>query len=335
MHQYIESVRSETEAASGPESYLAGALFMRLQQAFEYEDDGENRLESRDGYELVQHKAINCLKGRHEFKIADEVLSWQASLLRHVTHELYDWWIQYKNDKFQAPSFFADGQGCMAIEAACEKIGLNPTEEFTQVLEVEHLLVKLTTGPNKMLLELKRFWEFKWSNKEAKTSPFTAKRIEAERSHVTLAKIAKVLDDIADRFAGHARRQAGGHHLMWINAATELRALTALLKGFLDFEHHENLESSLSQWIDGLFPNRLADGTPNPLFQSELHHEVVQKMTQATQVLVNFLLRKDDSFTRRDEIMVPFVLEKLEAIKRTCLTFLPQAEVGEQAGTRI
>lgn len=335
MHQYLESVRSETEAASGPESYLVGALFMRLQKELEFEDDGQTRLESRDGYELAQHKAANCLTKSHPFDVAEEVLSWQASMLRHVTRELYDWWNHYKDTKFQAPDFFADGQGCMAIEAACEKGGLNPTEEFTQILEVEHLLVKLTTGPSKYLLELQRFWEFKWANKEVKETPFTSKRIQAERSHVTLAKIAGVLRDVAERFAKNAKSVAGGHHLMWANGATELFALCAFLDGFLDFEHHENLESSLSAWLDHLFPARLESGTPNPLHHSELHHQVIERMTQASQLMVNYLLKKDNSFEQRDQIMVPFVLERLEEIKRTAMPSLQTTEAPEQAGHRL
>ena len=182
MHQYIEAVRTELEIAAGAESYLAGALFMRLQNSLAYEDDGEERLHHRDGYELVQHKAINCLKTPHDFDLNQEVLSWQAALLRHATKEFYHWWIQYKNQKFQGPDFFADGEGCMAIESACEKIGGNPTENFTLILEIEHLLVKLTTGPGKMLSELKRFWEFKRINQSAQNNPFTVKRIQVEQA---------------------------------------------------------------------------------------------------------------------------------------------------------
>lgn len=319
MHQYIEAVRTELEIAAGAESYLAGALFMRLQNSLAYEDDGEERLHNRDGYELVQHKAINCLKSPHELDLNQEVLSWQAALLRHGTKEFYHWWIQYKNQKFQGPDFFADGEGCMAIESACEKIGGNPTENFTLILEIEHLLVKLTTGPGKMLNELKRFWEFKRVNQTAQTNPFTVKRIQVEQAGTQIAKINGVFLEIAERFERNGKKVAGAHHLMWMNAALELKAMSTFLSAFLDYQPSENLEAGLSGWINSLFPARLKDNTPNPLCQSELHHQVNLKLTQATQMMLLHVLKKEPVFEQRDQIMIPFVLEQLEAIKRTSL----------------
>ncbi|OGG94740.1 MAG: hypothetical protein A2527_05955 [Candidatus Lambdaproteobacteria bacterium RIFOXYD2_FULL_50_16] len=320
MHQYIETVRSDTEAAAGAESYLAGALFLKLEKALNYEDGGEFRLKNLADYELIQNKVINALHHNQIFDHAQEVLGWQAGVLRHVARELYAWWIDFKLERFQAPSFFSDGEGCMAIEAAAEKLGANPTELFTLVLEVEHLLVKLSTGPGQLTLELEKYWEFRSQHKANLDNPFMAKRVEVERNQVKLTKTKNLLTEISGRFSKAAKKLAGGQHLLFMTPATELEAMAAFLEGFITYNRAEDLQSGLSKWIDGLFPARTASGQPNPLFQSRLHHQVVERMSQATQCLLQFVLRKDLSvFEKRDQIIVPFITQRLEALKRLSL----------------
>jgi len=319
MHQYIEAVRTETESAAGAESYLAGSLFLRMQKDFAFEDDGDHRLESRDDYELIQHKAINCLKGNHTFDPNEEILAWQGALLRHTTLSMYHWWLEYKNSKFQGPDFFADGEGCMAIEAACERAGVNPTESFTWILEVESLLVKLCTGPDKIMLEQQRFWTFRSDNLAAGENPFSQKRVQVERESLTLTKVISVLGEVISHFKDNAKKVAGAHHLLWANSVTELQAMSELFSQFIEFDGADTFESNLSPWMKSLFPARLSDGTPNPLFESELHHEVVHRMTQATELMMQHVLKKLPVFDQRDDIMVSFVLERLESIKRTSL----------------
>jgi len=319
MHQYIEAVRTETESAAGAESYLSAHLFLRMQKEFGFEDDGDRRLESRDDYELIQHQAINCLKATHAFDPAEETLAWQGALLRHTTLSMYHWWLEYKNSKFQGPDFFADGDGCMAIESACERAGLNPTESFTWILEIEHLLVKLCTGPDKIMLEQEKFWAFRETNLSGGENPFSVMRVKSERESLTLSKVVGVFKEVIGHFRQNAKKVAGAHHLLWMNAVTELQSMSEMFVAFVDYKGGENVEASLSPWLDSLFPARLSDGTPNPLFQSELHHQVIVRMTQATQMMVQHVLKKLPVFQQRDEVMVPFVLDRLEAIKRTCL----------------
>lgn len=331
MHQYIESVRSDTEAAAGAESYLAGALFLKMEKAFGYEDDGEGKLGSRDDYELVQHKAINAMNGHRAFDLGDEVLSWQASMLRHVAREFYSWWVEYKLDRFQAPDFFSDGEGCMAIESAAEKLGANPTELFTLVLEVEHLLVKMATGPGKTTMQLQKYWDFRAQHKDQLDNPFMNKRIAAEKSHVLLAKSQAILLEVSQKMQDFAKQLAGGHHLLMMSPAIELEALCDFMEGFIDFDSTDNLEHSLSLWMQGLFPARTRSGQPNPLFHSELHHQVINRMGQATQCLVQYVLKKDlEAFEKRDQIIIPFITERLEELKRGSLIGL-RDERPEQA----
>ena len=51
MHQYIESVRSEIESASGQESYLSSTLFLRMFRDLKYEDEGELKITNKEGFE--------------------------------------------------------------------------------------------------------------------------------------------------------------------------------------------------------------------------------------------------------------------------------------------
>ncbi len=128
MHQYIETVRNEIEIAAGQESYLASTLFLRMYRAFEYEDEGHLKITDKEGFERIQNKAVNSVSGKYEFNVKDEVLSWQIGILRDIAKATYEWWIDYKDEKFRADNCFSDGESCIALEATCEKLGENPTD---------------------------------------------------------------------------------------------------------------------------------------------------------------------------------------------------------------
>ena len=98
MHQYIETVRNEIEAAAGQESYLASTLFLRMYKDFKYEDDGALKLHDKEGFEKIQHKAINVLGKKSSFDIKEEILAWQVALLRDIAKDFYYWWIEYKQN---------------------------------------------------------------------------------------------------------------------------------------------------------------------------------------------------------------------------------------------
>ena len=69
-------------------------------------------------------------------------------------------------------------------------------------------------------------------------------------------------------------------------------------------------------WLDDIFPARLSDGQPNPSFQNGLHHRVIANLTQATQAMVQQMVRKNNVFVQRDEIMRPYIQEIMEKVKQ-------------------
>lgn len=321
MHQYLETVRTEIEAASGEEAYLASALFWRAHKGMGYEDDGQKRLTDKAGYDQVQNQVINSLRLQEDFDLSEEILSWQAAVLRHVTKEFYHSWVDYKEQKFAASDIFADGEHCMALEASCEKIGANPTDNYTALLEIEQVLIKLCSGPNTMIRELDRFWHFKQAITERgeTINLFTQKRIDAERESLTLSAAIRQIESVSARMRSNGKRLAGSHHLLWMNAHLMLESILVVLEAFLDFERIEDIDLAMNHWLDRLFPARLKGGDPNLLHQSPLHHQVIARMAQATQCMLNHVVRKEDSFGQRDEIIIPFIKDVLEQVKRTSL----------------
>ncbi len=95
MHQYIETVRSEIEAGAGQESYLASALFLKMYKSFQYEDEGASKITDKDGFERIQNKAAISMNSNQEFDLKDEILAWQAAILRDISKEFYGWWVDY------------------------------------------------------------------------------------------------------------------------------------------------------------------------------------------------------------------------------------------------
>lgn len=320
MHQYIETVRNEIETAAANESYLASTLFLRMHKDFNYEDEGAWKITDKAGYEKIQHKAVNCLSKNRDFDVKDEILAWQIAMLRDIAKESYGWWIDYKDEKLRAEDCFSDGESCMALEATCEKLGENPTEAYTALLEVEFVLTRLCTSCNTAVIELDKYWQFKYKNKKkAPENSFIFKRIEAESRQTILYKSIELLQDVSKRCERYARQLAGADHLLWMNPHYMLESVIHMLYGFLNFEYIEDTDLSLSKWLDELFPKRLNNGQPNPNFQSGLHQKVIANLTQATQCMVQQTVRKKEVFAQRDEILRPFLYETLESVKRISL----------------
>ena len=317
MHQYIETVRNEIEIAAAQESYLASTLFLRMYQDFAYEDEGTWKISDKEGFEKIQHKAVNCISKTRQYDVKEEILAWQVAMLRDVAKESYNWWIDYKDAKFRAEDFFSDGESCISLEATCEKLGENPTEAFTALLEVEFALTRLCTSCNKSVLELDKYWQFKFNNKKkAPDNSFMFKRIEAESKNTILFKSIELLEAVSQKCATYAKELAGSDHLLWINPHLFLESTIHILRGFLDFEYIEESDLAISKWLDQLFPKRLPSGQPNPNFQSGLHQKIIANLTQASQCMVQQTVKRKDVFTQRDEIMRPYFFEILEKVKR-------------------
>jgi len=316
MHQYIETVRSEIESASGEESYLSSTLFLRMFRELKYEDEGELKISDKEGFENIQHKAMNSISTNQDYNVKDEVLAWQIAILRDIAKDFYYWWIDYKDEKFRADDCFSDGESCIALEASCEKINENPTDAFTKLLEVEFVLTRLSTSCNTVGIEMDDYWQFKYKNKKnAPENSFTHKRIELESARTYISQAIEELKKVSKMCKTFARQLAGSEHLLWMNPHHMLESLIHTLRGYLEFEYIEESDVSLSKWLDELFPERLSDRTPNPTFQSGLHHKIIANLSQATQCMVQETVKKNDAFSQRDEIMRPFFYEVLEKVK--------------------
>ncbi len=317
MHQYIETVRNEIEIASAQESYLASTLFLRMYKKFSYEDEGAWKITDKEGFEKIQHKAINCISEQRDFDAKEEILAWQVAMLRDIAKESYNWWVAYKDEKFRTPDNFSDGEACMALESTCEKLGVNPTEAYTALLEVEFVLIRLCTTCNKSVIELDKYWQFKYHNKKkAPENSFVFKRIEAESRQTILYKSIELLSSVSQRCSKYAKELAGADHLLWMNPHYLLESVIHMLRGFLNFEYIEDTDLALSQWLDELFPKRLSSGQPNPNFQSGLHQKIIANLTQATQCMVQQTVKRKDVFIQRDEILRPYFHDILESVKR-------------------
>ncbi|MCP4755386.1 MAG: hypothetical protein GY866_31365 [Proteobacteria bacterium] len=330
MHQYIETVRNEIEAAAAQEAYLASTLFLRIYKNFNYEDEGAWKITNKEGFEKIQHKAMNSISANREFDVKEEILSWQIAILRDIAKEFYHWWIDYKDEKFRADDCFMDGESCIALEASCEKLNENPTEVFSSLLEVEFILTRLCTSCNTTVIEIDNYWQFKFKNKKkAPQNSFVFKRIEAESKQTIIYTSILELENVSKRCKTFARQLAGADHLLWMNPHHMLESLVCSLKGFLDFEYIEDADLSLSKWLDDLFPARLQSDHPNPTYQSGLHHKIIANLTQATQCMVQQTVRKNDVFTQRDEIMRPYIYEALEKVKMVELKNLNDSRVED------
>ena len=316
MHQYIETVRNEIEAAAGQETYLASTLFLRMYKDFKYEDDGVLKLSNKEAYENVQNKAINSLGKTRGYDEKEEILAWQVAILRDISKDFYNWWIDYKDEKFRADDHFSDGESCIALEASCEKLDQNPTDIYSALLEVEFILTRLCTSCNKTVLEIDNYWQFKFNNKKkAPLNKFMLKRIEAEGRQTIIFKSIQQLQEVSTKCREFGDRLAGSDHLLWMIPHHMLQSLIHSLKGFLFFEYVPDADLSLTNWLADLFPERLPDNQPNPTFQSALHRAVIANLSQATQCMVQQTVRKNNVFEQRDNIMRPYFYDALEKVK--------------------
>ena len=316
MHQYLENVRNEIELETGQESYLASSLFLRIYRHIGYEDDGAYKLADKESFEKIQHKAINCLAGNCEFNLKDEILAWQAAILRDIAKEFYGWWVDHKDEKFRAQDCFEDGEACMALESSAEQLGENPTELYTKLLKVELLLTRLCTSCNKTLLEVDRYWQFKYKNrKKAPENGFMERRIAAESRSTILFESIEAIREVSQTCLHNAKRLSGAYYLLWINPHIMLESLICSLNGFLHFEYIPGEDLSLMDWLQTLFPKRLPDASINPMCESPLHHKIIASLSQATQCLVEHTVNRTDAFAQRDAILKRHIVDKLEKIK--------------------
>jgi hypothetical protein len=305
------------EAAAGDESYLASTLFLRIHRKLDYEDEGAWKIATKEDFENIQHKVMNCLGKKCEFNLKDEVLSWQIAILRDIGKEFYYWWIDYKDQRFRADDCFRDGESCIALEASCEKLGANPTEVYSTLLEVELVLTRLTTSCNTIATEMDRFWQFKYNNREkAPENNFMFKRIEAESRQTLLYESVRTLEKVSDMCRTFGKQLAGSDHLLWMVPYQMLLSLIHSLNQFLRFEYIRDTDLELLKWLDDIFPERLPDGQPNPTYQNGLHQKVIANLTQATQCMVQQTVKKNDVFAQRDEIMRPYIQEIMEKVKQ-------------------
>lgn len=316
MHQFIETVRNEVEAAAGRETYLASTLFLRMHRDIGYEDEGNWKITSKEDIENLQHKVMNSIGKNRDFDVKDEILSWQIAILRDITREFYYWWIDYKDERFRADDCFRDGESCIALEASCEKLDENPTDVFSTLLEVEFILTRLATSCNTVVTEMDRFWQFKYKNRrKAPENNFMFKRIEAESKQTLLFESVVKLKEVSKLCRTMGKQLAGADHLLWMVPHHMLQSLIHALNQFLDFEYIQDTDLELLNWLDDIFPERLLDGTPNPTYQNGLHHKIIANLTQATQAMVQQMVKKNDVFVQRDELMRPYFHEIMEKVK--------------------
>ena len=299
MHQYIETVRNEIEAAAGQESYLSSALFLKIYKDLDYEDGGDRKLNNKEEYEMTQHKAMNSISSSKEFEIKDEILAWQVAILRDISRSFYDWWVDYKEEKFRAQDYFQDGEACLAVEASCEKLKAIPTEVYTTIIEAEILLKNLCTSCNTTIIEIDKFWQFKYHNTfKAQINDFMRKRISNESKNTIIYKSISSLNSLSERCLKYANKLAGADHLLWMTPHSMLESMVNTLYGFLNFEYVQDMDLALSKWLKTIFPERLESGQPNPIYHSPLHHKIIGNLSQATNCLVQYTVNKIDTFSK-------------------------------------
>ncbi len=316
MHEFLESVRNEIENEAGQESYLTSSLFLRLYRHIGYEDNGEYVLKSKEDFEKILHKAINCLNHRQEFDLKDEILAWQVAIVRDITREFYGWWVNYKDKKFGAEDCFSNGEPCIALESTAEDLNESPTDLHTKILEIELLLAQLYMSCNKTLIDVDNYWQFQYKNrKKAPENRFLQKRIEAERKNTIIFSCLSVFEEMRQTCLRNEKRLSGADHLLWATPRIMIESLICAFTGILEFEYVPDEELSIDEWLENLFPKRLPDNNPNPMHESGLHHKIVGKLAQATQCLVEHQVKRTDAFVRRDNIVKPHIISKLEEMK--------------------
>lgn len=317
MHRYIEKIRNSIEDRSGQESYLTSSLFYRLYQELHYEDEGKQRFSKESEYNELQKKILQVIQAKPKFNAADEVLSWQAAILRDVAREYYTKWVEYVDKKFFAPAIFSDGVSCVAIEAICEKLDEDPTGTYTTLLETEHVLTRLTISCNHTIIETSNLWKFTGhaGSTEVSQNDFLQKRITNETQKTILHNSIERLQTVSDLCKRIAHKTAGSDHVMWINPHLELESLIHTLKGFLHGQYRLEPELTLDDWVDTLFPEDMDIGLPNPNRHGPLHHRIIARLAQATQCMVLHTVKGQNSFEQRDELIAGFIEQELEAAK--------------------
>lgn len=315
MHRYLESVRSDIEKKSGEDSYLSSSLFLRIYKEIQYEDEGKRILKTKKEFEAIRDQSINAIMQSKNWNLKDEILSWQVAVLRDITKEFYTRWDDYIETKFMASDVLENGNTGTALEASCEVFGVNPEEVYTVISEVRHLLTRLCVSSNFILQELSKYWVFKHrilgSHEE---NEFAQKRVKSESINTIMSDCIERLKEITTYCMIFPKHFSGSRYLLWMNAINELNSLNTSLSAFLECKYHEQTELILNEWVENIFPTNLLDGSVNPLKNSSFHLQVVRKMTQATNFLVEYVCKKRDSFKERDMVMHPFLKESLNSV---------------------
>lgn len=331
MHRYIEKVRTKIEAVAGQETYLTSSLFLSLYDSLKYEDGGKNRLMAKKNYDEMQEKALHILKERKAFDLKQEVLSWQVAILRDIARDYYTRWTDYIDKKFFASAKFQDGITCVALEASCEKIGVDPTETYTAMLEVEHVLTRLNISCNSVTIETANLWKFASRSKTTmeEQNEFMKKRLKNETQSTLLYRSIEQLQEVSNRCRDNASKVAGADHLLWFFPHMELESLIHSLKGYLYCEYNANPELVLDSWVDTLFPQDMDNGMPNPNRHSPLHNLILSRLAQATRCLVLHTVSQQNSFEQRDQLIIGFMEKELEQVKFEELAAAEESDMRE------
>ncbi|MGK0288908.1 MAG: hypothetical protein ACI86H_000329 [bacterium] len=332
MHAYIERVRNEIEVSAGQEKYLASALFYRMHKELKYEDHGEIELSKKQDFEEIQNKALNSIStSNNDVDVQEESLAWQVAILRDIAKDFYSRWEDVFEAGFFAEDQFTDGTPCVALEATCQKLNLDPTKIYTELLEVKHTLTHLCISCNTTMDELNQLWKFKKEIKDrAGENAFAMRRVESETQHTIMQKSIARLEKVVTQCMDGAKKLAGAEHLLWANAGTEIKSLIGALKGFLYCEYSKEPELVLDQWLDTVFPRTLEDGEYNSHWNGPLHHTITSRLSMASQCLVLHVIKHENSFEKRDQVMRQFIRESLELEKKRTLLENSRKELLKQ-----
>ena len=304
MHGYIENVRRDIEQSAGEASYLTSSLFVRIHNELNYEDEGKYEINSKDEFEIIRNKALNAISKKDSWKLGEEVLSWKTAILRDISQDFYSKWDDYIENKFLNPTVFADGTSCTTLEASCEILMIDPTEYYTIILEINHLLTRVYICCNNIIKETSDYWMFR--NRvlgKEQDNEFSKRRVDKESKNTILQQAIEKLRRISNMCLTLGKKSAGSHLVLWMNAHLEIKTMIIAFLGVLNCSYTENSELMLNKWIEEIFPSYLESGEQNPIQYSALHNLILRKLTLATNCLVEYVVKKQEPFLQRDNML--------------------------------
>lgn len=326
MHQYIESVRNDLERKTGEEIYLVSSLFWRMQKNFHYEDEGKTELQTKDDFMSVRNKVVNLMHDADKWSLEDEVLSWQAGVLRDISKDHYGRWDQMLESSMLTQDVFQDGTPCVTLEASCEMLGSDPTQTYTALLEVKHVLTRLCTSSDKIVQEVADLQGFRDRiRNQYQSEEFAVKRVESETTNTILHKSIHQLEEVMNMCEENGSKLFGQGLLLWMTPKVQIESLIHALKSYLYCEYDENPELVLNKWIEGIFAETMYSGEYNPDHFGPLHMKVLKRMNSATQALIQYELFKKDSFQQRDKLMMDFLQISMESVMQDELAYRSSA----------